>query len=84
MYTNIDNERGLAAVKNAFLANPDPRRSDPHVLELLELSLKYNDFEFNGDTFLQISGTAMGKSSHLHMPTFLWQNGKPLPWPNAI
>ena len=61
MYTNIDNERGLAAVKNAFLANPDPRRSDPHVLELLELSLKYNDFEFNGDTFLQISGTAMGK-----------------------
>ena len=61
MYTNIDNEKGLEAVRNIFQANPSPRRSDKHVLELLELSLKNNDFEFNNETFLQISGTAMGK-----------------------
>ena len=61
MYTNIDNEKGLEAVKNAFATNPSPRRSDQHILELLELNLKNNDFEFNDETFLQISGTAMGK-----------------------
>ena len=61
MYTNIDNDKGLEAVKNAFTAHPSPRRSDEHILELLELNLKNNDFEFNGETFLQISGTAMGK-----------------------
>ena len=38
MYTNIDNEQGLEAVRNIFQANPSPRRSDKHILELLELS----------------------------------------------
>ena len=61
MYTNIDHESGLAAVKKAFENNPDPRRPDQEILDLLELSLKNNDFEFNGETFLQIKGTAMGK-----------------------
>ena len=61
MYTNIDNNQGLEAVKIAFEANPNPKRSDKHILELLELSLRNNDFEFNNETFLQISGTAMGK-----------------------
>ena len=51
MYTNIDNEQGLEAVRNIFQANPSPRRSDKHILELLELSLKNNDFEFNNETF---------------------------------
>ena len=36
MYTNIDNDNGLKAIKNAFLANPNPRRSDGHILDLLE------------------------------------------------
>ena len=61
MYTNIDHESGLKAVKKAFEENPDPRRPDQQILDLLELSLKNNDFQFNGDTFLQIKGTAMGK-----------------------
>ena len=61
MYTNIDHESGLAAVKKAFEDNPDPSRPDDEILKLLELSLKNNDFEFNGETFLQTSGTAMGK-----------------------
>ena len=61
MYTNIDHESGLTAVKKAFEENPDPTRPDQHILDLLELSLKNNDFQFNGETFLQIKGTAMGK-----------------------
>lgn len=61
MYTNIDNERGLNAVKKAFADNPDPRRPDDHLIELLELSLKNNDFIFNDEIYLQVSGTAMGK-----------------------
>ena len=61
MYTNIDHDSGLAAVKKAFEDNPDPKRPDQQILDLLELSLKNNDFQFNGETFLQIKGTAMGK-----------------------
>ena len=61
MYTNIDHESGLTAVKKAFENNPDPYRPDQEILDLLELSLKNNDFQFNGETFLQVKGTAMGK-----------------------
>lgn len=61
MYTNIDHESGLNAVKIAFKNNPDPRRPDQEILELLELSLRNNDFQFNGEMFLQMKGTAMGK-----------------------
>lgn len=60
MYTNIDFVSGLDAVKEAFANNPDSTRPDAEVLRLLELSLTRNDFEFNGETFLQKVGTAMG------------------------
>lgn len=61
MYPNIDHDAGLAAVKKAFDNNPDPTRPDEEILKLLEISLKNNDFDFNGETFLQTKGTAMGK-----------------------
>ena len=61
MYTNIDHESGLLAVKKAFEDYPDPIRPDKQILDLLEISLKNNDFQFNGETFLQVRGTAMGK-----------------------
>ena len=73
----IDNEQGLEAVRNIFQANPSPRRSDKHISELLELSLKNNDFEFNNETFLQISGTAMGKKfapSYANLFMAQWEN----------
>ena len=46
MYTNIDHDSGLKAIEKAFENNPDPSRPDKHILALLELSLKYNDFQF--------------------------------------
>ena len=77
MYANIDNEQGWEAVKNIFQANLSPRHSDKLILELLELSLKNNDFEFNNETFRQISGTAMGKKfAHSYANLFMaqWEN----------
>lgn len=61
MYTNIDTRAGLAAVQNIFQLFPDPKRPDEQILKLLEINLTKNDFEFNGEFFLQIKGTAMGK-----------------------
>lgn len=59
MYTNIEHEKGLASVKETFEAlsySPIYKA----VIELLELCLKSNDFEFDGNWFLQNSGTTMG------------------------
>ena len=61
LYTNIDTHLGLRAVGRAFHRYPDPARPDGAILDLLELSLTRNDFEFNGKYFLQVHGTAMGK-----------------------
>lgn len=61
LYTNIDTQLGLQAVARAFERFPDERRPDQVILELLELSLVRNDFEFNDKFYLQIHGTAMGK-----------------------
>lgn len=61
LYTNIDIAEGLQAIKIAFAKYPDSRRPDKELLQLLEINLTKNDFEFNGEFFLQIKGTAMGK-----------------------
>ena len=61
LYTNIYNPDGLEAVQTCFMAHPQPNRPDPELQQLLELSLLHNDFNFNNEWFLQISGTAMGK-----------------------
>lgn len=57
----IDPYKGLQAVKQAFLKYPDNRRPDRTLLTLLEINLTKNDFTFNGQTYLQFRGTAMGK-----------------------
>lgn len=61
LYTNIDIEAGLTAVKKVFSRYPDPKRPDEELLQLLEINLKRNDFSFNGEFYLQVKGTAMGK-----------------------
>ncbi len=63
LYTNIDIKGGIISVRQSFLANPDPKRpdTDHEILRLLITSLRNNDFTFNNEWFLQISGTAMGK-----------------------
>lgn len=61
LYTNIDIDAGLSAVKKIFHKYPDPRRPDQELLELLDINLRRNDFVFDDQFYLQVKGTAMGK-----------------------
>lgn len=61
LYTNIDTKEGIQAIKNIFQKNPDPKRPDKEIVQFLEINLSRNDFIFNGEFYLQIKGTAMGK-----------------------
>ncbi|KAK2871929.1 hypothetical protein Q8A73_024592, partial [Channa argus] len=47
LYTNIDIQEGIQAVKNVFQKYPDRRRPDRELLQLLENNLRKNYFEFN-------------------------------------
>ena len=60
MYTNIDIEDGIRAIKEKLGFEHNNKRTLA-IIALLELSLKNNDFIFNNDIFLQTCGTAMGK-----------------------
>ena len=62
LYTNIDSTPGLKTIRNIFDQNPDTTRPDAQILNLLEICLTKNDFEFNGSKFLQVKGTSMGRS----------------------
>ena len=66
LYTNIQTEEGLLAVQESFDNNTSLCRPDKELMELLKLSLECNDFEFNNQFYLQISGTAMGKKFAPH------------------
>uniref|UniRef100_A0A1A8LVX6 Reverse transcriptase domain-containing protein n=1 Tax=Nothobranchius pienaari TaxID=704102 RepID=A0A1A8LVX6_9TELE len=61
LYTNIDITEGITAIKNILLKYPNARRPDKEIIQLLDINLRRNDFEFNGNYFLQTKGTAMGK-----------------------
>lgn len=61
LYTNIDIRAGLATVKKIFEKYPKPKRPDREILQLLEINLTRNDFVFDGEFYLQVKGTAMGK-----------------------
>lgn len=61
LYTNINTTAGLRAVKDCMEKYPNNSRPDTQLLQLLEISLSRNDFEFDKEHYLQISGTAMGK-----------------------
>ena len=62
LYPSIPTEKGLRATWH-YLSTNRPTGSIPSnasLLELLELVLTKNNFEFNGEHYLQIAGTAMG------------------------
>jgi len=63
LYTNIPNDEGLRATMKLltlYRPQPDVRPSNVNLVKLLEMVLKKNNFQFNGDHYLQIGGTAMG------------------------
>lgn len=61
LYTNIDTSIGMKVIEQHLRKYPDPKRPDNQLLQLLYINLTRNDFQFNGEHFLQIRGTAMGK-----------------------
>ncbi len=61
MYTNINHDKGLEATREALGRVSYTNDKYKAIVELLEISLKCNDFEFNGDFYLQTLGTSMGK-----------------------
>lgn len=61
LYTNMRHDRIMRVTREALSRTSCPGRDDESLLELLDLTLRSNDFQFNGRTFLQTCGTAMGK-----------------------
>ncbi|XP_029282304.1 uncharacterized protein LOC115004773 [Cottoperca gobio] len=61
LYTNINTVLGLKTVSSIFNQYPDKHRPDSELLQLLSICLNNNDFLFNNNHFLQVSGTAMGQ-----------------------
>jgi hypothetical protein len=62
LYTNMDIDRTMSVTRTALAEHNPNQRLNEHLLNLLEITLRNNDFEFNGESYLQICGTAMGKS----------------------
>ena len=60
LYTNIPNEEGIAAVAEKLLSDPKKTPIAQYIIDLLRLVLTNMNFEFNGEHYLQIGGTAMG------------------------
>ena len=62
LYTNIPNEEGtMAVLRTLRLARPgDTQPSNLSLVELLAQVLSLNNFQFDGQNYLQIGGTAMG------------------------
>lgn len=59
LYTNIDTTLGVARVRSLLRAHVTPDEAN-FLADLLEWVLRNNYFEFNGQLYHQIKGTAMG------------------------
>ena len=62
LYTNIPQEEGITTVCRAYdtFHNNNPPIPTKYLREMLDLILKENSFQFNGENYLQTHGTAMG------------------------
>ena len=56
----ITNHEGIQAVADHIRRYPNKHNIGPYIIRLLKLVLHSMNFEFNGDHYLQIGGTAMG------------------------
>jgi hypothetical protein len=62
LYTNMDIDRIMSATRRALRKYSLPGRPDRQLMELLDLTLRNNDFAFDDKSYLQTCGTAMGKT----------------------
>ena len=63
LYTNIKQEDGIEAMRTALNKRDDKTIPTEYLLQLLELVLKGNIFEFGNQLYQQLVGTAMGTPS---------------------
>ena len=52
LYTNMDHDRTINCVKEIFNKYPDGNRPDGLLIDLLNITLRNNDFQFNGKIYL--------------------------------
>jgi hypothetical protein len=60
LYTNIPHHEGLIALEDLMRANHFANRNIDMVTQLTAIILKNNVFEFNGQLYIQLTGTSMG------------------------
>jgi hypothetical protein len=60
LYTNIPHDEGIEACREVWDSRTIQRPFTESLLKLLEHVLKLNNFMFNCEHYIQISGTAMG------------------------
>ena len=63
LYTNINTDIGISAARRTLQRtrrDPNLKPSNTSLLQLLELVLRRNNFQFNGQNYLQVQGCAMG------------------------
>ena len=62
LYTNIPHLEGIQSIKEMLAIHKPPNTllHNSYIIELLELVLTNNHFEFNGEFYHQLSCTAMG------------------------
>ena len=60
LYTNIPQEEGMEACREALDTRDVPEPPTDDVVHLISLILKKNNFSFNGESYIQKHGTAMG------------------------
>ena len=74
LYTNIPHNEGIQSNKEMLAIHklPNSLPQNSYIIELLEVVLINNHFEFNGKLYHQVSGTAMGtKLSHSYTNVFM-------------
>ena len=72
LYTNIPHLEGIQSTKEmlAIYKPPDTLPHNSYMIELLELVLTNNHFEFNGSFIINCQVQQWGLSWHPHMPTY--------------
>ena len=60
LFTNIPCDHAVELMKELTYMFPNELQNANFLIELLEITLKYNSMEFMGEIFVQIFGIAMG------------------------
>ena len=62
LYTNIPHNEGIQSIKEILAIHrpPNDLTHNIYIIELLEVVLTNNHFEFSGTFYHQVSGTAIG------------------------